>query len=165
MKSTIGRLVVSCGAVLELLNEYAGVLGVVHRDMDELHSALSKCVFQGGAKLRSFGDVGAGGGVGPCVGDEVGVAEGHAIVGEPVNSLFPADHAVGVVIEDHNHEVEAEADGGSSSWLFIMNPPSPQTAMTRRPGCRSAAAIAEGRPAPMVARALSSRSVFAVVVR
>ena len=41
-----------------------------------------------------------------------------------------------------------------------MKPPSPQTASTRRSGWISAAIIAEGRPAPIVARALSSSSVF-----
>src|SRR6185503_2689588 len=38
----------------------------------------------------------------------------------------------------------------SSSWLFIMKPPSPQTASTRFFGLRHFAVIAEGRPAPIV---------------
>ena len=41
-----------------------------------------------------------------------------------------------------------------------MKPPSPQTASTRRPGYISAAIIAEGSPAPMVASALSSSRVL-----
>src|SRR5207245_165093 len=35
----------------------------------------------------------------------------------------------------------------SSSWEFIMNPPSPHTARTRRVGWSIAAIMAEGRPA------------------
>ena len=34
----------------------------------------------------------------------------------------------------------------SNSWLFIMKPPSPQTAMTRRFGYNIAAIIADGKP-------------------
>ena len=36
----------------------------------------------------------------------------------------------------------------SISWLFIMKPPSPHTAMTRRWGWSMAAMMAEGSPAP-----------------
>ena len=46
-----------------------------------------------------------------------------------------------------------------------MKPPSPHTAITRRSGYSIAAAMAEGRPAPMVASALSSRMVLAMWVR
>ena len=53
----------------------------------------------------------------------------------------------------------------SSSCEFIMKPPSPQTASTRRSGCRIAAIMAEGSPAPIVASALSSSSVLATWVR
>jgi hypothetical protein len=42
-----------------------------------------------------------------------------------------------------------------------MKPPSPQTASTLRSGYSIAAIIADGSPAPMVANALSRRSVFA----
>ena len=42
-----------------------------------------------------------------------------------------------------------------------MKPPSPHTAITRRSGLSSAAMIADGRPAPIVASALSSSSVLA----
>jgi hypothetical protein len=48
----------------------------------------------------------------------------------------------------------------ASSCAFIMKPPSPQIANTLRPGCTILAAIAEGRPAPMVASALSSRMLL-----
>ena len=48
----------------------------------------------------------------------------------------------------------------SISCEFIMNPPSPETATTLRSGCTIFAAIAEGRPAPIVASALSSSMVF-----
>ncbi len=41
-----------------------------------------------------------------------------------------------------------------------MKPPSPETATTLRPGYTILAAIAEGRPAPMVASALSSSMVL-----
>ena len=53
----------------------------------------------------------------------------------------------------------------SSSCEFIMKPPSPQTAITRRSGYRIAAIIADGSPAPMVASALSRSSVLATWVR
>ena len=46
------------------------------------------------------------------------------------------------------------------SWLFIMKPPSPQIAMTLRPGYTIADIIALGSPAPIVASALSSSTVF-----
>ena len=48
----------------------------------------------------------------------------------------------------------------SISWLFIMKPPSPQIAITFCSGCSSAAIMAEGKPAPMVASALSSNTVL-----
>ena len=46
-----------------------------------------------------------------------------------------------------------------------MKPPSPHTASTRRLGNSIAAIIADGSPAPIVASALSSSSVFATCVR
>ena len=48
----------------------------------------------------------------------------------------------------------------SSSWEFIMKPPSPQSATHWRDGSITLAAIAAGRPAPIVARALSSSTVL-----
>ena len=46
-----------------------------------------------------------------------------------------------------------------------MKPPSPHTASTRLLGLSIAAIIAEGRPAPIVASALSSSSALALRVR
>ena len=48
----------------------------------------------------------------------------------------------------------------SISCEFIMNPPSPHMASTFRSGKTNLAAMADGSPAPMVARALSSSTVF-----
>lgn len=48
----------------------------------------------------------------------------------------------------------------SSSCEFIMKPPSPQIATTFFCGCTILVAIAEGRPAPIEASALSSSSEF-----
>ncbi len=53
----------------------------------------------------------------------------------------------------------------SISCEFMRKPPSPQTAMTRRSGYSMAAIIAEGRPAPIEASALSSSKVLATCVR
>ena len=39
-----------------------------------------------------------------------GIAEGHAEIGEAVDRLLPADHAVGAVLEDQHDEIELEAD-------------------------------------------------------
>lgn len=43
------------------------------------------------------------------------------------------------------------------AWLLIIKPPSPQSAMTLRSGKIMLDAMAEGRPAPMVASALPTR--------
>ena len=50
--------------------------------------------------------------VGLGIFDEVGIAEGQAEIGEVVDRLLPADHAVGVVLQDQHDEVELEADRG-----------------------------------------------------
>ncbi|KAG1086518.1 hypothetical protein G6F40_013929 [Rhizopus arrhizus] len=40
--------------------------------------------------------------------DEIRVAEGHAVVGETIHRLLPADHPVGAVVEDQHHQVQAQ---------------------------------------------------------
>ena len=47
----------------------------------------------------------------------------------------------------------------SSSWLFIMKPPSPVTTSTRRSGCTSLAAMAPGTEKPIDAKPLEMRQV------
>src|SRR5438105_2128974 len=44
--------------------------------------------------------------------DEVRVAERHPGLASVPGELLPADHAVGIVAEDHDHDGEAEPDGG-----------------------------------------------------
>ena len=46
------------------------------------------------------------------VGNEVGVAEGHAEIGETVRRLLPADHPIGVVLQDQHHEIHPHAHRG-----------------------------------------------------
>jgi hypothetical protein len=46
------------------------------------------------------------------VGDEVGVAEGHAEIGKAVRRLLPADHPVGVVLQDQHHEIHPNTHRG-----------------------------------------------------
>ncbi len=53
---------------------------------------------------RALGAIGLG------VAHEVGIAEGQAVIGELVDGLLPADHAIGAVVQDEHDEVEAEAD-------------------------------------------------------
>ena len=43
---------------------------------------------------------------------EVGIAEGHAVIGQAQFRLLPADHTVAVVAHDEHSEVEAEPHGG-----------------------------------------------------
>ena len=48
----------------------------------------------------------------------------------------------------------------SISWTFIRKPPSPETVTARRSGWARAAAMAPGRPMPMVAKPLLMITVF-----
>jgi hypothetical protein len=61
--------------------------------------------------LRRF-DARSLGSIGFSVLDEVRIAEGQAPVGEIIDGLFPADHAVAVVVEDQDDEVQVQAECG-----------------------------------------------------
>jgi hypothetical protein len=80
----------------------------------------------------------------------------------PVTWASGIDLKTGRPIENPDARYDREV---SISWEFIMKPPSPHTASTRRRGCSIATAIAAGKPAPIVASALSSSSVFATCMR
>ena len=53
----------------------------------------------------------------------------------------------------------------STSWEFIMNPRRHTPPSTRRYGYKIAAIIADGKPAPIVANALSNNNVFDIGAR
>ena len=95
---------------------------------------LKRCI-SAGIRSSAAPTRAAAGAIGLGVLHEIGVAEGEAPVGEVVDRPLPADHAVGVVLEDQHDEVQLQPDrrlqflGG-----FIMKPPSPQIARTRRCG-------------------------------
>ena len=99
-------------AVAQLVDEHAAVLAVVHRHGDQLHAALAECGFERrGQGVRRL-DAPALRAVGLGVLDEVGVAERQAPVGEVVDRLLPADHPVGVVLDDQHDQVELQPDRG-----------------------------------------------------
>src|SRR5467141_182488 len=80
--------------------------------------------------------------------DKVRIPECQAEIRETIRCLLPADHAIRRIFQDQDDEIQLEADRG---FHFLR--------------VHHEAVIAEGSPAPMVASALSSSSVFATYVR
>src|SRR6476620_12212302 len=97
---------------LKLVNEDPLVFRVVDWHDHDVHAALPERRFQDGREVADGLDPSSAGSVSLCVVHEVGIAERHAKVGEVVDRLLPADHSVGVVLQDQHDEVESKAHCG-----------------------------------------------------
>src|SRR3954451_19526493 len=130
----------------QLLHEHPHILRIIDRDHDQMHAALLEGGIQRRGKTVDALDPMSFRPISPRVQHEIRIAKGHAEIGEVIDGLFPADHAVGVVLEHQHDRLSLRRTAVSISWLFIMKPPSPATASTRRSGWGIAAIIADGRP-------------------
>jgi len=52
------------------------------------------------------------GAVGVGIGHEIRIAEGHSEIGELVDRLLPADHAIGGILDHKHDEIELQSHGG-----------------------------------------------------
>jgi hypothetical protein len=77
-----------------------------------MHTAAFERRFEHWRQIVRRLDARSPGAIGFGVFDEVGIAEGQAPVGEIIDGLFPADHAVAVVVEDQDDEVQVQAECG-----------------------------------------------------
>ncbi len=126
----------------------------------ERTAARAERLVQGRDEVVGGPDPGSARAGGLRVPDEVGVAERETEVDETVHGLLPADHPVGVVLQDEDDQVEPEPHGRLQ--LLGVHHEAPVAADGEHPStrCTSEAVIADGSPAPMVASALSSSRVF-----
>jgi len=125
-----------------------------------MDTAFVEALIQDSLKFECLPDPVPGGSVALGVFHEVGIAEIQSVVLISPVSLLPSYHAEGAVIEPDYREIKPRRTAVSSSCEFIMNPPSPHTAMTFFSGNTIFAAIAAGSPAPIVASELSSKTVL-----
>src|SRR5258708_15916313 len=90
------------GMLPQFIDEDPRVLAVVYGDRDQLHAALLKSLLErrhqplGGLDPRPSRVVSA------RERDEIRVSQRHAEIGKTVGRLLPADHAVGVVLQDQH---------------------------------------------------------------
>ena len=96
---------------------------------------------------------------------QIRIAELETEVRKLVDFLFPSDHAVGAILEHEHDEIQLEPHGRLKLLRIHHEAAIAADGEHALSGWISDAAIAEGRPAPMVASALSSSSVLATLVR
>ena len=145
----------------QFLDQDALILRIVDRRRHQMHAAARERGFERGREPVGALHAAALRAIRLCVADEVRVAEGHAEIREPVHRLLPADHAVGAVLDDEHHEIELEAHRRLELLRVHHEAAIAAHRQHARFGWSIAAIIADGRPAPIVASALSSSSVLA----
>ena len=75
-----------------------------------MHAAALECSLQSRDQAIGRGDTGALRAIALGVFHEVRIAEGETEVREFIHRLLPADHAIGGVLQDQDHEVELQPD-------------------------------------------------------
>src|ERR1700743_3357479 len=95
--------------ISQLVDEDADVFGIVDRRADEMDAALLESGVKGRRQVLRSLDPAALHAMRRCEGDEVGIGEAEAEIGVAVDGLLPADHAVGVVLQDTHDPYELEA--------------------------------------------------------
>jgi hypothetical protein len=100
------------------------VFRVVDRHSHKMYAASSKCCLERRRQVIATLDSASLGTISSGVCDEVGIPKGHAEIREAVHALLPADHSVGIVLQDQYNEIEVQPYGC----------PSPHRAITRRSG-------------------------------
>ncbi len=77
-----------------------------------MHAAHLERVVQGRFQILDVLDTRALCALSLGVFDEIGVSERHPEIGEPIDRLFPADHTVGIVLDQEDDEVQPQRHGG-----------------------------------------------------
>src|SRR5690349_24553089 len=82
----------------QLVDEDAHILRVIDRRGDEMNAATFECMLKRRREIVRTLHTASLDAVGRCISDEVRITEAHAEIGIAVDGLFPADHAIGVVL-------------------------------------------------------------------
>src|SRR6266478_6442564 len=97
------------GMLPQFIDEDPRVLAVVYGDRDQLHAALLKSLLERRHQPLGGLDPGPSRVMSARERDEIRVSERHAEIGKAVGRLLPADHAVGVVLQDQHHKIKPQA--------------------------------------------------------
>jgi hypothetical protein len=89
----------------QFIDEDPRVLAVVYGDRDQLHAALLKSPLERRHQPLGGLDPGAARVMSARERDEIRISECHAEVGKAVGVLFPADHALSIVLQDQHHKI------------------------------------------------------------
>src|SRR3546814_14240244 len=97
---------------LDIIIQNLVILRIVDRAVDQMYSRSIARVSEKFLQMRRALDAVAMRAIGFGIFDEIGVAIGQPPILEAHIRLFPADHAIAVVVEDQHGDVEAEAHRG-----------------------------------------------------
>jgi len=132
----------------QFIDQHPIIFRIIDGHDDEVDAAAGKRVLQRGSQFADLCHSRALGSVGLGILDEVGLVNVMPKSGKRSTACFQRIIPYALSSITRTTRSSWSLTAVSNSWLFIMKPPSPHTAMTRRSGYSIAAMMADGSPPP-----------------